>query len=310
MATALRATAPGTAWVVATGCLTNVAALFLEHPDLAAHVAGVSAMGGAVGGGFTDAFLGPPLKIIDGDGVDTGEIDRIGNWTVWAEWNILADPEAARLVLGDIPGLKGKVTLVPLDLTHQVLATPDARKLLLWGPGWRDMSMKTDTGMGKTQLRTMVIELLMFFASTYESVPAPPILAVHADVSIYFSDRNVFNIPNPPLHDPLAILAVLAGTQHDIPFFDWDTRKRGVIPTERFAVSVVTEGTHEEAIRMQASGGPQTGRTVVEALPEGEPGVKIPRGLNLDQFWVVLEQCLERADEAIVHSGKFMSHLN
>lgn len=73
-AAALRACAPGTAWVVATGSLTNAARLFQAHPDLAAHVKGLSLMGGAVGDGHTNAVYG----VVDGKA-------RVGNWTPWAE---------------------------------------------------------------------------------------------------------------------------------------------------------------------------------------------------------------------------------
>jgi hypothetical protein len=48
----------GKAWLVATGALTNVALLFAVHPHLAEDVAGVSIMGGAVGGFFSNAPLG------------------------------------------------------------------------------------------------------------------------------------------------------------------------------------------------------------------------------------------------------------
>jgi uridine nucleosidase len=73
-AAALRSCEPGTAWVVATGSLTNVAKLFSTYPDLIGHVKGLSLMGGAVGDGFTSAVYG----IVDGKA-------RIGNWTPWAE---------------------------------------------------------------------------------------------------------------------------------------------------------------------------------------------------------------------------------
>ncbi len=68
----------GTAWVVATGALTNVALLFATFPELAEHVKGFSIMGGAIGGGFTDA----PMGYVKGGG------ERFGNWTRWAEFNI------------------------------------------------------------------------------------------------------------------------------------------------------------------------------------------------------------------------------
>jgi hypothetical protein len=58
---------------------------------------------------------------------------------------------------------------VPLDLSHQVLATDDVRQLLLCG---RD-GTKRDDGMGKSVLRQMLVELLYFFAQTYAYVPLP-----------------------------------------------------------------------------------------------------------------------------------------
>lgn len=71
---ALKQQPPGTAWVVAVGALTNIALLFGAFPDLADHIAGLSIMGGAVGGGFTDA----PMGKVEGEG------ERVGNWSRWA----------------------------------------------------------------------------------------------------------------------------------------------------------------------------------------------------------------------------------
>ena len=127
-------------------------------------------MSGSIGDQFTNANLGPALTTSDG----TAKIPRIGNWTVWAEWNVLADPEAAQVVLAQTAGLEGKITLVTLDLTHQVLATPEARDLLLHGP--REAAARMDAeyligmGEGKSRLRTMLVELLMFFAKKYRWV--------------------------------------------------------------------------------------------------------------------------------------------
>lgn len=67
-------------------------------------------MGGAVGGGFTDA----PMGKVDGDG------ERFGNWTPWAEFNIYIDPESAESIFSD-PVLAAKTTIAPLDLTHQMV---------------------------------------------------------------------------------------------------------------------------------------------------------------------------------------------
>lgn len=67
----------GTAWLVATGALTNVALLFATFPELVEHIKGLSIMGGAIGGGFTDA----PMGHVRGEG------ERFGNTTRYAEFN-------------------------------------------------------------------------------------------------------------------------------------------------------------------------------------------------------------------------------
>jgi uridine nucleosidase len=75
---ALIATPPNTAWLVSTGSLTNIGLLFQKYTDLAGHLKGLSIMGGAVGGGFTDA----PMGKVKGEG------ERFGNWTAYAEFNV------------------------------------------------------------------------------------------------------------------------------------------------------------------------------------------------------------------------------
>jgi uridine nucleosidase len=254
MAAALLRTRPGTAWVVATGALTNVAQCFAKYPELSAHVMGLSIMGGAIGDNFTTAILGK---------VDDRE--RIGNWSNWAEFNILVDPEAASHLFSD-PVLNKKIVMIPLDVTHQVLATKEVQALLLEGK----------FGQEKSTLRTMLVELLTFFAQTYS---------------------EVFGITQgPPLHDPLAVAVVLDGVMGaEIPFYDFEGKEGR---RERFEVKVVTDGTHEDALL-----GAETGRTVAKLLPEGEEGVKIPRGLDTKRFWSVLEECLGRADEANRSNG-------
>ncbi|MEO8470427.1 MAG: nucleoside hydrolase [Chloroflexota bacterium] len=75
------------------GPLTNIALLLRLHPGLAAKIAHLSIMGGSIGE---------------------------GNTTVSAEFNILADPEAADIVFrSGVP-----ITMMGLDVTHQ--ATLDA----------------------------------------------------------------------------------------------------------------------------------------------------------------------------------------
>jgi inosine-uridine nucleoside N-ribohydrolase len=80
--------------LIATGPLTNVAALLLAHPEVSTHIREVVVMGGST--------------------------DR-GNSSPYAEFNIWADPEAASIVLNS--GLP--FTMCGLNVTHQALATPD-----------------------------------------------------------------------------------------------------------------------------------------------------------------------------------------
>jgi uridine nucleosidase len=257
MATALLKTPKGSTWLIATGALTNIAHIFQQYPDVAEHIKGLSIMGGAIGNNFTNAPMGK---------VDDRE--RIGNWSAWAEFNILVDPEAADYLFQH-PVLKTKIVLMPLDVTHLVLATKDVQSLLLNGKG----------GKSTTVLRRMLVELLTFFANTY---------------------AEVFGITEgPPLHDPLAVAVILDGiSEVEIPFYDFDVGSGVDGRRERYEVHVITEGSHEEA-----KAGAETGRTVVRLLPEGEEGVKIPRGLDVAQFWHVLEDSLERADEVNAAKG-------
>lgn len=141
-----------TAWLVATGSLTNVGLLLKEYPDVVAHLKGVSIMGGSFGDGFTDC----PPNIVDGE-------VRVGNIGLWAEFNVLIDPEAAAAVFHNKEVAK-KTTLIPLDVSHLCLGTEEVRDMILQGPGAKA------EGDGKSTLRKMFVELLNFFAGTYEYI--------------------------------------------------------------------------------------------------------------------------------------------
>ena len=75
-------------WLVPIGPLTNVALAFRSAPDLPERLAGISFMGGS---------------------------STFGNRTPAAEFNVLADPEAAAVVLGS----RARIHMAGLDLTHQ-----------------------------------------------------------------------------------------------------------------------------------------------------------------------------------------------
>lgn len=91
---ALRSAQPDTITVCALGPLTNVAMALVKAPEVAGKIREVVVMGGA-------CF-------------------DLGNVTPTAEFNMHADPHAAAIVIGSgVP-----ITMIPLDVTHQVLSTP------------------------------------------------------------------------------------------------------------------------------------------------------------------------------------------
>ena len=80
--------------LVPTGPLTNIAILLTAYPELKSKIAAISMMGGGM------------LK---------------GNWTPAAEFNILADPESAKVVFES--GIS--ITMAGLDVTEKAYLTTD-----------------------------------------------------------------------------------------------------------------------------------------------------------------------------------------
>ena len=79
--------------IVSTGPLTNTAAFLIAHPELKERIAHISLMGGGL---------------------------MFGNWTPAAEFNILVDPEAAKIVFDSgVP-----ILMSGLDVTEKALITP------------------------------------------------------------------------------------------------------------------------------------------------------------------------------------------
>ena len=90
----LRAAQTGSITVCALGPLTNIAMALVKAPEVAARIGELVIMGGA-------CF-------------------ELGNVTPAAEFNVHVDPHAAAIVFDSgIP-----ITMMPLDVTHQLLTTP------------------------------------------------------------------------------------------------------------------------------------------------------------------------------------------
>jgi purine nucleosidase len=91
----IRRAAPKSVTWCALGPLTNIAMALIMAPDIAARVGELVLMGGAS--------------------------RALGNTTPAAEFNIHADPHAAQVVFeSGVP-----ITMIPLDVTHQVRSTPE-----------------------------------------------------------------------------------------------------------------------------------------------------------------------------------------
>lgn len=128
-------------WIVALGPLTNVALALRLDPGLAERLAGISLMGGS---------------------------RTCGNTTAAAEFNILADPEAADVVFTSGANL----VMAGLDLTHQWRLDEDVVASL------RDLG---------SEAGTFTAELLSYFLDMYARHSG------HRDA---------------PMHDPCAVMAL------------------------------------------------------------------------------------------------------
>ena len=129
--------------LIPTGPLTNIAMLFLAYPEVKEKIEQISLMGGAAYG---------------------------GNWTPAAEFNILVDPEAAKI--GYDSGLP--IIMAGLDATHKAIIQKEEVEEL--------RSLNTKVGI-------FVAELLDFFVKFHD---------------------EVWNMEGSPLHDPCAVAYLIA----------------------------------------------------------------------------------------------------
>ena len=135
----------GDIMLVPVGPLTNIGMAMRREPRIVPKIRHISLMGGAWG---------------------------FGNQTPSAEFNILVDPEAARMVFES----GAPITMCGLELTHQAKATPDIIQ--------RFADLHTPLG-------DFAVEMLRFFASTY---------------------KKMHGFDGPPLHDPTAVAWIIDPT--------------------------------------------------------------------------------------------------
>ena len=128
--------------LVNTGPLTNLAVALRREPAIVPKIKAIALMGGAIG---------------------------VGNTTPAAEFNIWFDPEAASIVFR----CGRPLTMVPLEVTHQALATPEVLHRLR---------------VSGRRVACLSADLLTFFGSTY---------------------LHVFGFTHPPVHDPCVVAAVI-----------------------------------------------------------------------------------------------------
>lgn len=238
--------------LVATGSLTNVALLLSVFPEVAADLTEIVLMGGSCGRG------------------NTGSV---------AEFNIQVDPEAAAIVFnnGLVP-----VVMVPLEVTHTALVTANVMQCVACGgsnilhpgagassPSKRAFGPSTPSKAesvpaqlfdiehapvhAATPYRRLIVSLLQFFASTY---------------------NTVFGMPDPPLHDPCAIMYVIDPS---------------LFTTRRCRVDIETSSAFS------------AGQTVVDLLninkhPEHEKNATVALSMDVPAFWRHMLDAITAAD--------------
>ena len=141
-----------------------------------------------------------------------------------------------------------------------MLASKNIQRKLLSGPA------STNPTNPHANIRKLFHEILTYFAKTYS---------------------DIFGLTEgPPLHDPIAV-AVLLDNVIDYGAFD-------ELGNQRWQVKVITDGMHSDLEQEQG----QVGRTVIGLPLQGKDGVRIPKDLDVDKFWEILDGCLSRAEEA------------
>lgn len=156
-----------------------------------------------------------------------------GNVTPYGEFNIVTDPEAADTVLRS--GLP--TTMIGLNVTHRALATRAV--------------IAEFQAMG-SRLGTICADLMTFFAGTY---------------------RQVFGFEHPPVHDPVAVAAV---------------------------IDPMVLRTVEAPVAVELTGTLTRGATVVDLHRRTvlAPNVEVATDIDVDGFWRLMMAAVRRLGDA------------
>lgn len=182
--------------------------------------------------------------------VTMGGAIGLGNTSPAAEFNCEIDPEACAVVLGC--GLP--VSITPLEVTHTALVTREVLARIAATGGEGSAAGAASAALAsRTPFRDLIINLLMFFSSAY---------------------NDTFGMPDPPLHDPCAVLLAVAPEL-------FETKTCGVY--------------------VETGAGVCAGRTVVDLLGmrKGVPGfnpVTVALKMDVPRFWDAMCAAIDAAD--------------
>ncbi|KAG1670981.1 hypothetical protein FOA52_014370 [Chlamydomonas sp. UWO 241] len=241
--------------LVAIGALSNVALLLMLYPEVVPMI-DIVIMGGCLG---------------------------LGNTGPVVEFNIQTDPEAAKAVF-ECPGVS--LTMVGLEVTHTVLATPSVIMAIGGDPGARARVVGGDgasyaadavpsaTTRGAGAL-PRAAELLRQADADAAADAATPFRAFVGRLLMFFADtyRKVFEFAHPPVHDPAAVAYVIA--------------------PQLFR-------TQEMRVDVETCSGLSSGQTVADRWGQSgkAPNVRVCLSVDVPGFWGLMLDAVERADGA------------
>jgi purine nucleosidase len=155
----------------------------------------------------------------------------IGNYSPCAEFNIWNDPEAAHIVFHS--GLK--VVMVPLEVTHTATCTKEIIK------GLHEK---------KTRMCSEIAGLMVFFTDAY---------------------FQIFKFPDPPIHDPCAVLYVIDKTLFE---------------------------TTEMNVEVELASPISVGRTICDVynVTKGVKNVTVCTKMNVKVFWEKMLSAIEKGN--------------